>query len=88
MDWDKPFDITKNPDGTYTKWGKVTPKKPRWTIGSPRMVLVILPAILGALWLHYDWILFTPIISVVSIIILIVFSLLQLYLIGLAWEAF
>lgn len=88
MDWDKPFDITKNPDGTYTKGGKVSPKKPRWTIGSPRMLLVSLSAILAALWLHYDWILFTPIISVVGIVVLLVFSFLQFYLIRLAWEDF
>ena len=88
MDWDTPIDITKNPDGTYTYKKKTLDKKPRWTLGTPRMLLASTLLILLLAWLHFGWILINSSVTAASIIILLGFIFTQLYLVRLSWEEF
>lgn len=88
MDWDTPINITKHSDGTYTYKGKSPEKKPRWTIGTPRMLLASTLLIFLVAWLHFDWILVNSSVTVASIIILYGFVFYQFYLIRLYGEEF
>lgn len=54
MDWDKPLDITRNSDGTYTKNGNTYNSRPRWTVGSPRLFLALFLQALLHIWMTLD----------------------------------
>ena len=88
MSWDQPFDITKNADGSYTKRGKTQTHKPRFTLGTPRMVVANVLLVLLLIWGQFGSVVIAPLFSLITGFGLFAFIGFQFYLAGLAWQRF
>ncbi len=88
MNWDQPFAIVKNADGSYTRWGKTQTRKPRFTLGTPRMVVANVLLVLLLIWSQFGGIVISPLISLIIGLGLFAFIGFQFYLAGLAWQRF
>lgn len=79
MEWDKPVDIIKNADGSYTRWGQRHETKPYWSFGTPRIILasILLLVLLG--WMTLGGILISPLVSIITGAILFIFTFYHFY---------
>lgn len=88
MNWDKPFHIDREEDGTYLQFGKPVAEKPRWYLGTPRQIVAVILTAIFFIWVELEEAVFSTIVDRIIVGGIAVVAIIQYVISISAWRKF